>query len=425
MSLVRHSRQVRSHPSFRILTTRKVLARLNYAWDNSALPFYVCVRNLTEWCRAYSPSQGVTYVVGEELVIAYAGISDGRVHILPFLEQRVMSGGQDIKSQFTRQIAHANIDQTSALPSSIILALGCFEFETKGVSMSRSLVLPFRLQLTVPIDVGSHSQTGRLSTKSRQQFQREQRRRNWSMEIGTSDGDFAYFLDSMHIPTMRIRHGSATRSLSRDVARDVFEHGYLFFLLENGRRVSGLLARFDATSMRLTIRMSGVDDVGSAYSKGASIAIYMFVLEWCREQGIREVDLSGCEPFLSKGIFQFKRKMHPTVILPRNHFYKKRLLLHIPYDTPSVRDFLVANPVISISKFKKLTATYFWDNERPPRRDLAWQTPGLSESKEIHLDEFFGPCDAGNQPILLRRLIRNTTPRLFSDELGRSMCVGL
>ncbi|MEK8146029.1 hypothetical protein NKH18_47120 [Streptomyces sp. M10(2022)] len=101
----------------------------------------------------------------------------------------------------------------------------------------------------------------------------------------------------------------------------------------------------------LTLRLAGVDSGGAhAYSSGTYMAMYVLILQWAAEHGLTRVDLSGCEPFLSKGIFQFKRKIHPEVALPDNHFANKRLLLRVRRDSPEVRDFLTANPLLGFGQ---------------------------------------------------------------------------
>jgi len=164
---------------------------------------------------------------------------------------------------------------------------------------------------------------------------------------------------------MRSRHGDATRSLDRSTAYEcVFRRGVLLFVTENGERVAGMLCRLDKRE-HMTFRLVGVrDGAAEHYRSGVFMAAYLFLLEWAAEAGVTRVDLSGCEPFLSKGIFQFKRKLHPEMVRPDNHFHDKRLWLRVLRDSPGVRDFLVANPMVSESGGGGLEATYFFDDSR-------------------------------------------------------------
>jgi hypothetical protein len=191
----------------------------------------------------------------------------------------------------------------------------------------------------------------------------------------------------MHQPTMRRRHGAATRTVSRAVAwHSLFHRGVLFFLRENGERVAGMLCRLEAGAV--VLRLAGVRDGAElAYRSGTYLALYVGILEWATRNRLDRVDLSGAEPFLSKGILQFKRKLHPWVGCPATHFAGKRLWLGVRRDTPAVRDFLVANPVL-MPAADGLTALYFHDRARPPRLDLRWQTPGVTGHTRVDLDAF-------------------------------------
>jgi hypothetical protein len=150
-----------------------------------------------------------------------------------------------------------------------------------------------------------------------------------------------------------------------------------------------MLCRWASRTRTLTLRLAGVDG-GAAehYRSGAFTALYPLILEWAAQHGVRTVNLSGCEPFLSKGIFQFKRKLHPRVVLPASHFGGKRLLLRVLRDSARVRDFLVANPVIAESADGGLDAVYFHDEQRPARLDHRWEGVGLRAARLVHLSSF-------------------------------------
>jgi hypothetical protein len=139
----------------------------------------------------------------------------------------------------------------------------------------------------------------------------------------------------------------------------------------------------------LVLRLVGVQGgAGEAYASGTNLALYVLILQWAARHGMERVSLSGCEPFLSKGIFQFKRKMHPEVSVPANHFLHKRLLLHVLADSPAVRDFLTANPVLALTRDARLEAVYFHDDSRQGRLDLRWSSPGVHSHRMVDLGQF-------------------------------------
>lgn len=363
-----------------------------YRWQQSENPL---VKGCHRWREADLRNR-ISYTVStmdsSPLVIIYAGLNDGLTHILPFLEQqRSGSGGATKRENGTVSWKDAVLGR--GIPECDLLAIGASAKRIRHLPNERGLALPFRINLTVPVVPDPQSMRQRVSRKDRQRSARQARARGWVVEVGASDADFDFFYDRIYVPTMLRRHGEATRSVTKDMARVcLFRRGLLLFLREGDERVAGLLCRY-GKSGTLTLRLIGVNEgADEHYSSGAIMAAYVALLEWAATHDVTQIDLSGCEPFLSKGIFQFKRKLHPLVALPRDHFGDKRLWLEIRRDSAPVRDFLVANPVLrqqgKSDGSDGWEAWYFYDDERPVRTDLRWECPNVSMARAVHLDAF-------------------------------------
>ncbi|GHH43336.1 GNAT family N-acetyltransferase [Lentzea cavernae] len=361
-------------------------ANLRYAWNNSSSPWLVRAHRLVDTAAVVVPE--LTVSVGSDgPTIAYGGLRHGLTHVLPFLEQRRGSASR----QSTRRTTWRELADGSAAPEADLLLVG----HLHDVAVpEHALALPFRIVLGVPVGPDPAEVPARLARKARQQHARELRSRERTLEVAAGESDFHSFYDEMHRPTMVNRHGDAMRSESRRSALEcLFRRGKLFFLCESGERVAGMLCRVEGRT--LVLRLAGVAAGGEEpYQVGTYMALYVLILQWASANGFDLVDLSGSEPFLSKGIFQFKRKMRPEVSLPANHFAYKRLLLHVRRDRPPVRDFLVANPVLTAG----FEAVHFFDEQRPPRTDLRWETPGVHGQRLVHLDGFLAglPTGGGN-----------------------------
>ncbi|WP_405747095.1 GNAT family N-acetyltransferase [Streptomyces sp. NBC_01525] len=353
-----------------------------YAWNNSADPLVVRAHGLA--AAAARPSVTVSRPAGRGPTLAYGGLQHGLTHVLPFLEQR---RGTD-SDQSHHRTTWAELASGRAARDADLLTVGMLRRDVPRQPPRHGLLLPFRINLSVPVGPNPQDVLKRLSRKARQQHSREIRSRSRTLEVAAADADFDAFYDSMHRPTMWSRHRDAARSEERERARVcLFRRGVLFFLCESGRRVAGMLCRLEGRT--LVLRLAGVEAGGEApYRSGTYMAMYVLILQWAAEHGLTRVDLSGCEPFLSKGIFQFKRKMHPEVALPDNHFREKRLILRVLRDTPEVRDLLTANPVLTLGTGPGIEAVYFRDPVRPARLDLRWECPGVSGHRTVDLDEF-------------------------------------
>jgi hypothetical protein len=153
--------------------------------------------------------------------------------------------------------------------------------------------------------------------------------------------------------------------------------------------VAGVLARLEDGGRTLWMRLLGVlDGAGEHYRSGAVKAVYYLTMEWAAEHGVTRVNFSGGDPFPGQGVYQFKRRLHPTVAHPVDHFRNRRVYLRATRDTPAVRDFLVATPMITVDGSDRIVATHFFDSTRPPRTDIRADGPGVHGARAIDLDEF-------------------------------------
>ncbi|MCO4697532.1 GNAT family N-acetyltransferase [Streptomyces sp. RO-S4] len=374
-----------------------VAARLAYWWNNSPSPRWRAVRS-----RADSLPRGVPVIsslAGNDGVsIGYAGLPVGRTNILQLLEhQRTQLGwataGRTCTTARWSDVAAGDCAGTD------LLVVGAEERVLRGLPEQGSVTAPFRLHLVVDVPPSQEELARLISKRERWQFRRDQREHQWVLEEDSSPEALGFFYDRMHLPTMRNRHGDRSRTERPDVARHaVLRHGTLFFLSQAGTRVAGALCHWSKDRRTLTTRLLGVlDGRDEHYRTGAFKALYHHLLRWACEQRVARVDLFGTEAYISKGIFQWKRRLGAHPEWPPNHFATKRVRLYPRRDTPAVRDFLVANPLLRSDASDRLTPVYYADDERPPRLDLSARCPGLAEPEIVHLDTVLGHL-AGFEP---------------------------
>ncbi|MBL0385653.1 hypothetical protein JJB07_03230 [Tumebacillus sp. ITR2] len=175
------------------------------------------------------------------------------------------------------------------------------------------------------------------------------------------DEDFHQFYETMHKPTMNSRYGEFARSVSQ----------------------------LDPSKNWLNARLIGVRNGDDLYrTNGAQNFVYHAILHWASNVGnIDVVDFQGCEPFLTKGTFQYKKRFATEAILPPNHFHDKRLLVQANVHSPAVRQYLIENPMLVIDDEDNLGAGYFFDEQNKPRLDLPYQCPGIGYHVLLDLDE--------------------------------------
>ena len=371
------------------------------AWQRSSNPLLATTRRWYDgYLRRLFPF-AISRTATGQLTIAYGGLPDGLSTILPFLEgQRTALAGPSVGRESGR-LRWRDLRQPLWHEAADLAVIGCSARRARLLAADRALILPLRLHQVIDLASGRSGDGGglRVSKKERQQFARNRGRHGWTWERSERAPDFDFFYERMHLPTMRWRHGAqALTADKRTVYECMFRNGHLFFVVENGARIAGAVCQQHKRQRKLTLWLVGLIDGDERYHRaGALAAVYHFLLEWATAEGFAQVDLAASAPFLSKGTYQFKRKFHPRVQLPPNHARGKRLCLRINRDSPAVRDFLVANPLLILDG-GGLTAVYFHDESRCARTELRWESPGIRRALHLDLDHFLQPGMAGLRP---------------------------
>lgn len=375
---------------------RRAAHRAHYAWANSGDPRLLAARRWWEGRRRSRVAGLVSPGRDGTPTIAYAGAPEGVANVLAFLERQRDGADGPPAERIARDVTWSDLAAGTAFPEADLVAVGCDAGRAARLPAAAALVLPFRVHLVVEVDDDLAGMRRRISKREREDFNRSRREHDWTWERDDSPAAFEHFFERMHRPTMDERHGERQRTESAGVAYEcLFRQGMLFFVGTGGRRVAGVLCRWDAASRTLTTRLLGVlDGDAEHYASGAFKAVYHLLLEWACANGVERIDYHGTEAFVSKGIYQWKRKFRPTVVLPPNHFAGKRLWLRAARDTGAVRDFLVANPTLAMAGDGGIEAVYFRDGARPARTGLSWECAGVTGAREIDLDEFLAPAGA-------------------------------
>ncbi|MEV8634462.1 GNAT family N-acetyltransferase [Streptosporangium sp. NPDC051023] len=363
-------------------------ARLAYTWNNSPSPAWRAARRLADTLGGSVPMIA-SHTEHGDVSIAYLGLPIGQANILQLLEHQRAGLGLTTAGRETGSVRWRDLAE-GRWPDADLVVVGAEARRLRGLPPQGGLTAPFRVHLVVDVPGTEEELQQRISKRERWQFRRNQREHQWTLEEDSSPEALDFFYRRMHLPTMHRRHGDRSRTESLAVARHaILRQGTIFFVTLGGTRVAGALCHWSEDRRTLTTRLLGVlDGRDEHYEKGAFKAVYHLLLRWACANRVPRVDFFGTEAFVSKGIFQWKRKFAPRVELPPNHFATKRMRLYVRRDTPAVRDFLVANPLLRIDRSHALTPVYFTDAGRPPRLDISAQCPGLPEPEIVDLDAF-------------------------------------
>lgn len=375
----------------RVTLLRRLRLHAGYLWRNSGNSRLTRIR--ARWdSRDGAEFPAVVSRMGG-MSVAYAGLPEGLRYTLEFTELQRENMGSPSAERTSGMLRGRQLADPSQLPDADIVIVGTSASKARRLPAGASLVFPMRFHFVVDIDDDAQALHKRISKRERWQYSRNQRSAQWTWKVEDDPKLFDFFYDRMYRPTMRKSHGDRERIEGKEASHEcLFRTGRLFFISQGAERIGGALCHWDASSKVMTLRLFGVLDGDERhYESGAFSAIYHFLIAWSAENGVRYLDFGGTEPFLSKGTFQWKRRFGSRIVLPPNHFGTKRLWLQVRRDTPVVRDFLVANPILVEGDDGSLEVVYFRDQDRPARVELSAKSPDGYRVRHIDLDEFLSP----------------------------------
>nr|WP_256672550.1 hypothetical protein [Pseudomonas sp. C1C7] len=326
---------------------------------------------------------------GEPARFTYLGVKEGLQYIAPFVAQGFFEEPSVVQEGLMEweQIG-GFVKQNKAEISLLMASLDVVQqYQREGDIVGLS-----RIHQKVDVSAGWEQVLGQLS-------HREVKRRTQSInqgfqfDVSIADADFFSFYRTMHVPTMSARYGAFARSVEeQDAFSSLFKRGVLFRIKKHTDWVAGSVSQIDWPARTLNARLIGMRDGSAVYrANGAQNFVYHSILEWASNQSsIDWVDFQGCEPFLSKGTFQYKKRFGAQAVIPENAFGQWRILIRVPALCASVRKFLINNPLIGLDADGRLQAQYFFDANHEVRSDIPYASKGIHSQVFRNLDQWHG-----------------------------------
>ncbi|MHC8390222.1 hypothetical protein ACYZTM_19795 [Pseudomonas sp. MDT2-39-1] len=321
--------------------------------------------------------------------LVYVGVSEGLIYIAPFVDQcffehSTVEQEGTLEWKQLEEFLNQNQPDTSLLMAPLEVIRQC---QRPGdiVGLSR---------LHQKVDVSSDWEHVQRELSHRENNRRVQSvGQGFGFDVSLRDEDFFTFYRSMHVPTMSARYGRLARSVPEQSAYlELFKQGVLFRVCLKDDWVAGSVSQVDESTRTLNARLIGVKDGASIYRvNGAQNFVYHAILEWASHQSnIDCVDFQGCEPFLSKGTFQYKKRFGAKAVIPDNAFGQWRLLIRAHKLCASARQFLINNPLVGLDAEGRLQAQYFFDADHEIRSDIPFASKGISSQVNHNLDQWHG-----------------------------------
>jgi hypothetical protein len=308
------------------------------------------------------------------LTVTYAGLG----YTKPMLESMLFE-----EVPVEREIARAPFWRLSDLLESSTADLVIVEASKHLVhklSGRGAIVLPWWVQLELDVRGDWEDVVQRFHTTVRKQELRLVRKHGYEYVVSHSEKDLETFYHDMYLPSVKSRHGSLAIPSSFSETYQYFRHGLLLMIKRDGRYVSGCIC-FPQQRVVKFGEVGVLDSDMQLMREGAQGAVYYALAHWANQQGYETVDFLGSWPFISSGLFWYKRKWGARVsISPDEH---KRIWIRIQRDTPAVFHFLHNNPCVIMNSKGGLSGLIVIDdpNEVRPKTEATWSklyaTPGL------------------------------------------------
>ncbi len=137
---------------------------------------------------------------------------------------------------------------------------------------------------------------------------RKVQQNGFEYSFSTAHEEFDRFYHQMYVPYIRHRHAEWGEELaSYDDAQEEFLRGGLILVTHNGVPINAMLCKVYGSTCFAGI-MGVHEGQFAQVQAGANVALWWGMLEWARMQGLHHFDFGSSRPFISNGVFNFKRQ---------------------------------------------------------------------------------------------------------------------
>jgi hypothetical protein len=211
----------------------------------------------------------------------------------------------------------------------------------------------------------------RTSRSKRKRIRRIQKL-GYDFEVTNDLERLKLFYQKMYVPRILKRHEKAARVVSFAECERLFRSGGLLLVKSKfGENISGAI--YVPRGDELYIPTLGISNVDQHLTEGGHAALYFLIL-WAKQQGFKIIDYSICKPFLSDGIFRYKKEWGMKIKPYKGQDAEIYAIKFLNFKE-GAREFLLNNPlIISNGDLKGLVLL---DHSIQDLRS-AYYTPGLS-----------------------------------------------
>lgn len=121
----------------------------------------------------------------------------------------------------------------------------------------------------------------------------------------TQDADFDRFYRTMYLPSIARQYRDLARPANEDWLRSCFRRGRIIWAMQGAETLAGVVV--DVIDNVLYFRVTGGRG-GDAGKFKEGDALYLFAVQYAKEQGCSRVEFGSCRASMTDGVLRFKRK---------------------------------------------------------------------------------------------------------------------
>jgi len=152
---------------------------------------------------------------------------------------------------------------------------------------------------------------------------RKMEKQGFSYVFTQDQEDFDLFYHKMYRPYIHKRYGARFTLAEYEPLRRQFKQGGLILVKRDQEPICGMLCRTVGDTCEAD-QMGVHEKQFGQVRKGASVALWWFMMGWARRNGLSRFDLGASRARMSDGTFNFKRQWG-TRVLPKRDVHTKWL----------------------------------------------------------------------------------------------------
>ncbi|MEM2486450.1 MAG: hypothetical protein QXY73_03960 [Candidatus Bathyarchaeia archaeon] len=293
-----------------------------------------------------------------------------RREIVEYFSKQLFTG--NLKIRFLGRKAFREIPKLIASNSPDIAIANASDSFSEFFSSNLFFVAPL-VDFTLDVSDQWENILARMSRSKRKRIRKIQGL-GYTFEITNDRERLKSFYKEMYVPRVLKRHEKAARVVSFAECERLFQSGGLLLVkTKDGACISGAI--YVPHGDELYIPVLGISEVEQYLTEGGHTALHSLIL-WAKQQGFKVIDYSISKPFLSDGIFCYKREWGMKIKPYRGRDAEIYAIKFCNFNEGS-RSFLSDNPFIVASNGNDLRGLVLPDSNIKDLRET-YYTPGLS-----------------------------------------------